>query len=395
MSTQVIVAGPRNGITIEKIENEIMNSKPLTVVKDSGKSYNGKKNITIEGFDFRVDEDGGKQCAVTDCENVTIRRCIFGNKKTLGQALNIVGSKTKKVIVEFCIFENMSYTEANGAEPLRLGTSDSSGCIFECIVRNCIFRNLNSDPENISIKSCKNIIEDNFFINNKSNVTVRHGGLATIRHNYFRGRGGVRLHGYGNKVLFNCFEGHGVEKFVDKNGKEEKFEDSWYPIVLRYGNAERDPNFIDVKTPSGNKGKSHAIYAHTVNNEINGNEFKNCNKTVIELEKGGSIKPKDTIGGLNPTVNAFKFGTVNTTTPAPTEPEDKPPVDPETEEQPVITPQPDDASDTHMCGIYRHDEAKVHLHIYACSEHAPTLISKFKRILKETEDEVNISVDRG
>ena len=215
-TTKDMITGPRNGITAEKIEQEI-NSKQLKPVTKEGKSFSGKKQITIEGFDFTVNDDkenDGKQLQVEDCEEVTIQYCKFRDKTTRGQGLNIVGDKTKKVTVQYCIFENFSFKESNGGEPLRLGESKYSGCVFECIVKNNIFRNLKSDPECISIKSCNNIIEDNFFIDNESNVAVRHGGLAIIRHNYFKGTNGVRIHGYGNYVGYNCFEDNSASKRI-------------------------------------------------------------------------------------------------------------------------------------------------------------------------------------
>lgn len=211
MSTQVIVAGPRNGITVKKIEDEIF-KKPLERPK-SGMSVKGKKNTVIEGLDFRgLNEDGGKQLAISDCEELTIRRCAFGKKTTLGVALNITGAKLKRVIVEYCLFEDMTYTESNGGEPCRLGNSQFSGCVFESTVRKSIFRNLKSDPEAISIKSVGNTVEDCFFIANNANVTVRHGGMTTIHHNYFQTSGGIRLHGYGNKVKYNAFENFGTDR---------------------------------------------------------------------------------------------------------------------------------------------------------------------------------------
>jgi len=145
-------------MTVEKLE-QMINNRQFTPVKDDGKKYSGKKNITIEAFDFTANEDGEKQLAVTDCEEVTIQYCKFRKKTTKGQGLNITGAKTKKVTVQYCIFEDFSFKESNGGEPLRLGNSQFSGCIFECIVKNNIFRNLKSDPECISIKSCNNIID--------------------------------------------------------------------------------------------------------------------------------------------------------------------------------------------------------------------------------------------
>lgn len=296
-----VIAGPR--ITITQIEQEIKKS-PLQVLT-TPKSYSGKSNITIEGFDFRqLNTRNQKQCNVTDCQNVTIRRCVFGKKTTLGQGLNITGAKTKNIIVEYCIFEDMSFTESNGGEPCRLGYSQHSGISFNCTVRNCIFRNLRSDPETISIKTCGNLIEDNYFIDNKSNVTVRHGGLSTISHNLFRGpTNGVRIHGYGNKVLCNCFEAN-----------TETAEGLFAPIVARYGNSEKDPNWTSQEKPSEKEGNSHATYAQTVNTMIENNEFKNCKVTITQLVRGvnNNLAPKNTMSNNNKIVEKFSFEETST-----------------------------------------------------------------------------------
>lgn len=292
-NTTAVVAGPRNNITAQKIEQEI-NKSPLQILS-APKTFEGKSGIVIEGFDFRkLNKSGEKQCSVTNCQNVTVRRCIFGNKTTLGQGLNITGARTKNITVEYCIFEDMTFTEANGGEPLRLGVSNQSGINFDCTVKNCIFRGLSSDPEAISIKTCGNKIEDNFFEDNRSNVTVRHGGKNTIRHNLFTGTGGIRVHGYGNRAVWNCFD-------------DNQDEDSFSPIVLRYGNAEKDPNWTDVRTPSQREGSSHAVYARTLDTEVANNEFKHCKNTIIELRKGVDLSPKATTNENNQEVEQFSF----------------------------------------------------------------------------------------
>ena len=324
------IAGPTNGITAEKIEAEI-NKRQLTPVRDGGKSFSGKESITVEGFDFTTNKGGEKQLAITDCEDVTIRYCKFRNKSTLGQGLNVTGAKTKRVVIEYCLFENFTYKESNGGEPCRLGNSQFSGCIFECIVRNCIFRNLTSDPEAISIKSCNNLIENNFFINNKSNVCVRHGGLTTVRHNFFTGTNGVRLHGYGNKVEYNCFA---------NNSNEEDLA----PVTVRWGNTGTDPNWDDYNKPSGESGASHAAYAQNIQNLVQNNEFKNCRKKVTTLKKGDvSLVPKDLQQANNNTVDKFTFENP----PPPTPP--TPPVPPTPPSPP--TPPPPPPEPTALCEV--------------------------------------------
>src|SRR5215212_3807940 len=193
-------AGAR--VTLKEIEDEV-NKSPLTKVVNKGKSVSGQKNVKIEGFDFRNDGADVKLLNVTNCQDVVIRRCKFSGSDILGVTLNVTGASTKRITIEYCIFENMKTTLSNGAEPTRLGNSQHSGCRFECIVRKCIYRNLAADPETISIKSANNIVEDCHFINNKSMVTVRHSGYATVRFNTFEGNNGVRLLGYGNEVHDN------------------------------------------------------------------------------------------------------------------------------------------------------------------------------------------------
>jgi Chondroitinase B len=307
--TEERIAGPRNGMTMEKIEQEI-NSKHLKPVTKNHEPIRDKNHITIENLDFTADDDGeqdGKQLNIIDCEEVTIQYCKFRKKTTEGQGLNIVGEKTKKVTVQYCIFEDFSFPGENGGEPLRLGESKYSGCIYEdVVVKNNIFRNLMSDWECISIKSAKTIIQDNFFIHNRGDVTVRQGGLAKIQHNYFRGTNGVRIHGYGNYVGYNCFEDNPASD-----------DDPLCPITVRWGKENIDPNWVwvneekGISKPKGDEGSGNSIYAWTVDTVIEGNEFKNCNNTIIELKRPDDMdkRPKNTKDNNNKKVTKFSVET--------------------------------------------------------------------------------------
>jgi hypothetical protein len=278
--TEKIVAGPRNGITIEKIEQNLTR-KGLTRVKSPRKVK--KKEHIIEGLDFNFEsvKKGAKKSKMLrvpeDRDDVIIRRCWFRNKSNKDPALVI--SISKNVVVEDCIFENIK--GKNEREPLRIGVGSESGLSLKCTVRRCIFRNNSGDDEVISIKSAKNTVEDCFFINNDANLTVRHGGLTKIRHNYFKGKNGVRIHGYGNRVEYNCFEDNSA---TDKSRS---------PISLWWGKKDKDPNWVwedkkkRISKPSGDKApKSHSIYAQTVDTVIRGNEFKKCMNTIVDYKKG-------------------------------------------------------------------------------------------------------------
>lgn len=375
-ATTTIKKGPR--VTLQQIKDEI-HKEPLTEVSASGKKFSGKKNITIEGFDFTVNKTDVKMCTVTDCENVTIRRCIFRDKDTLGVALNVTGAKTKKVLIEYCLFENLTFDDDNGGEPLRLGISQHSGCIFECTVRNCIFRKLEADPETISIKSCNNIVEDCYFINNKSNVTVRHGGLAKIRHNYFKDKGGIRLYGYGNEISNNLFE---------DNPGEEKYA----PIIVANGNKLRDPNWEDEKTPSGREGNSHAIYAQNKDNKIHGNRFRNC-KITLYYRKSERLAPRGL--KLDDNLKVDKFDDDN----AHAEPIPSPGIDLQEQDSQLLReidipsqPEPDPATQptepdiepyAKLCQGCETEEAKYKVSIHLCASDLKASISVMKNAMTE------------
>jgi hypothetical protein len=350
------MAGAR--VTLKEIEDEV-NKSSLQKIKDQSKSFSNKSDTTIvEGFDFSVNGKDVKMCNVTDCQNVIIRGCKFSGTNMLDVALNIRGAKTKKVIVEYCIFENMDTDLDNGGEPLRLGNSEFSGCSFESIVRKCIFRNLKADPETISIKSANNIVEDCYHINNNSMITVRHGGLAEIRFNTFQGKGGVRLLGYGNKVHDNLFENN------QERGKLS-------PIQVQNGSREKDPNWTDVKSPSGKRGSGHATYARCVDNEITANEFRNC-KTKIFFRTDKSLSPKN-----------LKVDHALPQPPAP-EPDEQEPQIPE-QPEPQTPTEPSENPPTHarLCQVGHNEEAKLRVAFYVCRKHLDNVQPRMQKLLDE------------
>lgn len=189
------IAGPRNGITVEIIEQ---NLKDLEERDSPDRSE--KEGQVIEGKDYDFNGKSGRMLRVRH-DKVKIRNCKFRNNK--GEPALVIAN-SKDVVVEDCIFEDITAGGGTNREPLRIAEDGSeSGLSLNCTVRRCIFRNNSADDEIISIKSANNTIEDCFFINNDGNLTVRHGGLATIHHNYLQGKNGVRIYGYGNRVEYN------------------------------------------------------------------------------------------------------------------------------------------------------------------------------------------------
>jgi len=234
------------------------------------------KNATIRNCDFTYNEAGKDMLYLSDCQNCKILNNKFHDKNTKGLGIKVAGSKTKDHLIENNEMYKLTYSASNGGEPIRLGNSNTSGCYFNCIIRNNYFHDLAADPETVSNKSCGNIIENNRHENCKSSFVVRHGGLCTIRNNRFVGEGGIRIYGYGNKIVSNQF----------KDNRSDKFP----PITLGAGTATKDPNFTTYSKPSGKSGESHAIYAQVRENTIQDNVFENC-KTRIFTRTDKPLKP--------------------------------------------------------------------------------------------------------
>ncbi|MDQ3903675.1 MAG: right-handed parallel beta-helix repeat-containing protein [Thermoproteota archaeon] len=274
--------GPRDGITIEKIEQELRDLRKRTSTKTA------RREEVIEGFDFDFEgKTGNGQFMIKvprGCDGVKIRRCRFRNKAINKPAIVIGG---KDVVIEDCIFEKMR--GGDGREAIRIGYDGrQSGVSLKCEVRHCLFRDNSGDDEIISIKSADNTIEDCFFINNDGNLSVRLGGLTTIQHNYFEGKNGVRIHGYGNHVEYN--------RFKDNSATAEKRS----PIGLWWGNEDINGNWkwVDehkgTQEPKGHEGENFDGYARAEGTVIKGNKFESCRNTLVEYKKKGPKEPRHT-----------------------------------------------------------------------------------------------------
>src|SRR5918996_1596866 len=230
-------------------------------------SLKGKSKVLIRNCDFSVNESEEAMLTLSNCQDCRVEGCKFHDKDTEGVALKMRGGDTKRIVVDNCEFYKLTYNAGNGGEPVRIGNSETSGVSFDCTVRNCYFHDLRADPETVSIKSCGNVIENCRHENCKSSFVVRHGGFAIIRNNRFKGEGGIRIYGYGNIITGNHFEGNQSNKFP--------------PITLGAGDVKKDPNWIDVDTPSGREGVSHSRYAQINNNTIKDNTKHDCRKTLV------------------------------------------------------------------------------------------------------------------
>ena len=101
---------------------------------------------------------------------------------------------------------------SNGFESIRLGESDQSLSDSFSIVENNLFERTDGEIEIISVKSGRNIIRNNTFLESAGTLTLRHGNNNVVSGNYFIGNGkdrsgGIRIVGEGHTIVNNYFEG--------------------------------------------------------------------------------------------------------------------------------------------------------------------------------------------
>lgn len=142
----------------------------------------------------------------------------------------------------------------NEGETIRMGDSQSSGFDSNTIIENNLFNDASGDYEIISIKSNKNIIRYNTFVNSKGSISIRAGHSNIIEGNYILGQhragsGGVRISGKFNIVIANHIQDTDFATIAQ-----------FYPITFMAGE---------------NKACTGSVYCPVENNTITGNYVTN------------------------------------------------------------------------------------------------------------------------
>jgi poly(beta-D-mannuronate) lyase len=99
---------------------------------------------------------------------------------------------------------------SNGGETIRVGTSQSSLFPSRTKIENNLFEHCDGEVEVVSIKSCDNLIRDNFFYECAGVLALRHGHRNIVTGNVFNGNnkvntGGLRLINEGHVISGNRF----------------------------------------------------------------------------------------------------------------------------------------------------------------------------------------------
>lgn len=112
---------------------------------------------------------------------------------------------------------------SNGAETMRIGTSNQSYFSSNTIVEDNLFEQCSGEVEVISVKSSDNIVRRNILLECEGVVALRHGLRNRVEQNWFvgngkRNTGGVRIVDANHQVVDNVFWKLAGERFFSALG---------------------------------------------------------------------------------------------------------------------------------------------------------------------------------
>jgi poly(beta-D-mannuronate) lyase len=143
-----------------------------------------------------------------------VDHCYLRGKKHLGTTLVVWVNATKPNYhqIDHNYFAYRPVYPENGAETIRVGTSDVSMSDSYTVVEYNLFEECNGEIEIISSKSCGNMYRYNTFVICQGTLTLRHGNRCTVEGNFFFGNrapnsGGIRIIGEDHKVFNNYVTG--------------------------------------------------------------------------------------------------------------------------------------------------------------------------------------------
>jgi len=139
-----------------------------------------------------------------------VDHCYFQGKSNLGTTLVVwLSAQPNYHQIDSNYFAERPYLNGlNGAETIRVGTSDWSMYDSFTTVEYNYFEECDGETEIISNKSCGNVYRYNTFYKCAGTLTLRHGNRCSVYGNFFFGgnksnTGGVRIIGEDHKVYNN------------------------------------------------------------------------------------------------------------------------------------------------------------------------------------------------
>lgn len=257
----------------------VMAENPGQVIIEGGSSLHiSGSGLTVSGLtlrrctadkgavvEFRDGDSLAGGCRLTDCvmdscnparrdisysyvhlygRSNRVDHCSFTGKLNLGVTLivmlNYDGCDDNRHSIDHNYFGPRPVYGSNGAETIRVGTSQQ--CMQNSRTHICdnLFDRCNGEVEVVSIKSSENVIQRNVFYECQGVLALRHGDRNEALDNLFighgvRNTGGVRIVGEDQVVRGNTFLGLAGERFFSA-------------LALMYGVPNSLPNrYMQVK----------------------------------------------------------------------------------------------------------------------------------------------------
>lgn len=157
-------------------------------------------------------------------KNNRIDHCSFVNKINEGVLMAVVLEEKDNETSRLACGENrhridhnyfgerpvLKYTD-NGGEIIRIGDSYTSLMSSQTLVENNYFEHCDGEVEIISVKSCDNILRNNYFFESAGALVLRHGNRNLVENNIFIGNAkkntaGIRVINGGHIVRNNYLE---------------------------------------------------------------------------------------------------------------------------------------------------------------------------------------------
>ncbi len=189
-----------------------------------------------EVINFRIDKSQlANNCRVTNCvindfnnpkrlnenhwvafygKNNRLDHCSFLNKKNIGVLLAVIldddRSRENFHSIDHNFFGIRLPLASNGGEIIRVGVSEHCQFNSNTQITDNFFEHCDGETEVVSIKSCENVIRNNFFKECQGGVVLRHGNYNIVENNVFlgndkEGTGGVRVINKGQWIINNFF----------------------------------------------------------------------------------------------------------------------------------------------------------------------------------------------
>ncbi|MDE5695681.1 MAG: poly(beta-D-mannuronate) lyase, partial [Alistipes sp.] len=193
--------------------------------------------------EFRCGQEVADDCRLTDCvidEYNPVRRdmaysyvilygrrnrvdhCTFAGKLNLGVTLIVMLNEERSQQnfhrIDHNHFAPRPVYGSNGAETIRIGTSQQAYKSSNTLVEENLFERCDGEVEVVSVKSSDNIIRRNVFFESQGVLALRHGDRNTAEENLFigngiRNTGGIRIVNAGHRVVRNTLVGLAGERF--------------------------------------------------------------------------------------------------------------------------------------------------------------------------------------